>query len=116
MVSWFTAIGYCKRRSIQKGLTPCYSYGSYDTNLDEWPSGWNTANENHTNVSCNWDADGYRLPTEMAWMYAAKGGNGSQGYSGSEDINAVACIKATMIPMVRSKLAPSYQMSQELMT
>jgi len=91
-VSWFNAIEYCNRLSIQEGLAPCYSYLTYGTNPNTWPSGWNTNYVNHTNVSCNWTANGYRLPTEMEWMFAAKGGNQSQGYtySGSNDINAVA--------------------------
>lgn len=92
LVSWFNAIEYCNRRSIQEGLTPCYSYLTYGTNPDDWPYDWNWYTNNHTNVSCNWSANGYRLPTEMEWMFAAKGGNQSQGYtySGSNDINAVA--------------------------
>ncbi|MCB5246564.1 MAG: chitobiase/beta-hexosaminidase C-terminal domain-containing protein, partial [Candidatus Cloacimonetes bacterium] len=31
-VSWFGAIEYCNRRSLQEGLTPCYSYLDYGTN------------------------------------------------------------------------------------
>lgn len=91
-VSWFNAIEYCNRRSLQEGLTPCYSYSSYGTNPDSWPSGWNSWYSNHTNVNCNWSANGYRLPTEMEWMFAAKGGNQSQGYtySGSNTIGDVA--------------------------
>ena len=91
-VSWFKAIEYCNRRSIQEGLTPCYSYSTYGTNPDNWPAGWNSSNTNHTNVNCNWTANGYRLPTEMEWMFAAKGGNQSQGYtySGSNSIGDVA--------------------------
>ncbi len=92
IVSWFNAIEYCNRRSIQEGLTPCYSYSSYGTNPANWPGGWNSTSSNHTNVSCNWTANGYRLPTEMEWMFAAKGGNQSQGYtySGSNTIADVA--------------------------
>lgn len=91
-VSWFKAIEYCNRRSIQEGLLPCYSYGTSGTDPDAWPAGWNTDNANHSNVSCNWTASGYRLPTEMEWMFAAKGGNASLGYtySGSNDLDAVA--------------------------
>jgi len=95
-VSWFNAIEYCNRRSMQEGLTPCYSYSSYGTNPASWPSGWNSDYNNHTNVSCNWSATGYRLPTEMEWMFAAKGGNQSQGYTygGSNTIGDVAWYNA----------------------
>jgi formylglycine-generating enzyme required for sulfatase activity len=91
-VSWFNAIEYANCRSLQEGLTPAYIYSTFGTNPDNWPGGWNSNSSNHTNVICNWTANGYRLLTEMEWMFAAKGGNQSQGYnySGSNDINAVA--------------------------
>ena len=90
-VSWFNAIEYSNRRSLQEGLTPCYSYSTYGTNPDNWPAGWNTTSANHTNVSCNWSVDGYRLPTEMEWQFAARGGNQmhNYSYSGSNDLNDV---------------------------
>ncbi len=91
-VSWFKAIEYCNRRSLMENLTPCYSYGSYGTDPDDWPLGWNTTAANHTLVSCDWTSGGYRLPTEMEWMFAARGGNLSQGYtySGSNNVGEVA--------------------------
>ncbi|MBI9030555.1 SUMF1/EgtB/PvdO family nonheme iron enzyme [bacterium] len=53
-VTWREAVEYCNARSIQEGLNPCY-------NTAYW--------------ACDFSANGYRLPTLMEWLYAAKGGN-----------------------------------------
>ncbi|MGC9361443.1 MAG: chitobiase/beta-hexosaminidase C-terminal domain-containing protein [Candidatus Syntrophosphaera sp.] len=95
-VSWFNAIEYCNLRSMQEELTPCYSYGSYGTDPGAWPSIWDQSPTQHTLISCDWSAQGYRLPTEMEWIFAARGGNLSQDYtySGSEDVGSVAWYNA----------------------
>lgn len=81
-VSWYQAVDYCNKRSRKEGLQPCYSI-SGNTAPAYWSQG---------KVDCDWSANGYRLPTEAEWEYAARGGNKSKGYkySGSNDIGSVA--------------------------
>jgi len=87
-VSWYDALIFCNKLSELQNLEKYYQILN-PSNRDSGGYDWGTGTIMSANVIRNKNANGYRLPEEKEWEYAAKAGTNNR-WAGTDDPNKLA--------------------------
>jgi formylglycine-generating enzyme required for sulfatase activity len=84
-VNWYQAIAFCNKLSLAEGLTPVYAVSGVNFSTLTYANVPVIGNSVWDTATATWTNNGYRLPTEMEWTWAAMGATSDRanGYSGS---------------------------------
>ncbi len=108
-VDWYDAVKWCNARSERAGVKPCYYTEETRSTTEVYRKG----RKDLSVLMVDWEATGYRLPTEAEWERAARGGlEGKKFPHGDSIASSDANFSSKAAESVRTYPANSFGLSE----